>query len=211
MQALDGFRYCGPSGIINKDFKSAQGTYRVGDKPLTPFDDIEPVSDPSNSSTTSIDPFIIELLCKNKESPIVSNIKINTSKKYENLNLVIYCYGFTSGLLNLKKIKENSFVCSQYKCQSLKTKHPFKLNHRYLSIEVFDDDKNSLGETRYSIHNLLSGPNKYMGIFLTNMKDLEIKYTFDIKTECRRNVFCDMKNFITSNISNNCSIQYSLK
>lgn len=64
VQSLDGVRYFGLSGLLNKNYRPAQGTYLITEKPATLFDEIEPVCDPIDAKEMTIDPFFITIQSK---------------------------------------------------------------------------------------------------------------------------------------------------
>lgn len=58
-------------------------------------------------------------------------------------------------------------------------------------IELFDEGKNPVGECRFSIHNLLSGPKDYQGSFTTNKENLELRHRYNVSAKCERTVYCE--------------------
>lgn len=167
------------------------------EKPMVSFSGSQPGCFPPNSNTQTVD-------------DVIFNIKLNTitcqsSEDIPNLKIIMYAInGFNTKLITMSKLPGNKFV-APVGTMSLqhKTKQIYELHHKYMICEAWSEDqKIYYGDFYISLHNLFSGPKKYVDVKLENGKvHPSITVNFNIEVSVSRKYYIMFKEVIIENLN----------
>lgn len=167
------------------------------EKPMTSFTGSEPACFPPNSNTSTID-------------EVTFNMKVNTitctsSEDIPNLKIIMYAINsFNTKLITMSKLPGNKFVAPvgtlslQYK-----TKQLYELHHKYMICEAWNADQSIYyGDFYLSLHNLFSGPKKYVDVKLEHGTiHPTISLNFNVEVNYSRKYYLMFKEIIIENLN----------